>query len=226
MSGPSIILTGATGMIGGLALRYALADPEVGSVTALGRRPTGVQHSKLEEVQHTDFTNFDTAADAMVGHDVALFCLGAYTGAVPDQEFRRITVDYTLAFAHALYAGSPKAAFCLLSGQGADQTEKSRISFARYKGAAEKGLLEVGFPRVHIFRPGYIYPVTPRGEPNVSYRIMRTLYPAVRRIYPNIGILSEELARAMVTAGLKGTPGHDSPILENRDLRRLVREAP
>ncbi|MGI9628670.1 MAG: hypothetical protein ACR2QM_17680, partial [Longimicrobiales bacterium] len=100
--------------------------------------------------------------------------------------------------------------------------EKSRIKFAKYKGMAENALLRVGFPRVHIFRPGYIYPSTPRTEPSLSYRMLRVAYPVVGRIYPNIGVSSEDLAGAMFEAGLVGTPGHDSPIIENTDIRRLA----
>jgi hypothetical protein len=146
-----------------------------------------------------------------------------YTGSLPNDEFRRITVDYTLAFATALYEKSPQAAFCFLSGHGADQTERSRAAFARYKGAAERGLLTLGFPRIHIFRPGYIYPVTRGKEANLVYTITRFLYPLLRRLYPNIGISSEGLARAMVLAGLYGTSENENPVLENRDIRSLER---
>ena len=209
-------------MVGGLALSLALSHPDVGRVTSIGRRPTGEQGSMLREILHDDFTDFQPVEDSLKGHDAAFYCLGVYTGAVPDVEFQRITVDYTATFARALFAGSPGAAFCFLSGQGADQTEKSRVAFAKYKGMAENQLLSIGFPRTHVFRPGYIYPVTPRDEPNISYRIMRSLYPVVRRIYPNIGVSSEDLAKAMFRAGLDGTPGHPSPILENRDIQEFV----
>lgn len=221
MSGKKLVVVGATGLIGGLVLRYALEDPAVEAVTSVGRRSIALQDPKLREVQHSDFSDCGPIQEELSGHSAALFCLGAYTGAVSDQEFRKITVDYTVAFAEALFAGSPGAAFCFLSGEGADQTEKSRMAFAKYKGAAEKALLATGFPRIHIFRPGYIYPVSPREEPNASYRIMRSLYPVVRRIYPNIGISSEELAMAMFRAGLEGTPGFEDPVLRNGDIRAL-----
>ena len=129
-----------------------------------------------------------------------------------------------MAFADALHQASPDCTFCFLSGQGADQTEKSRVAFARYKGIAENGLLAIGFPRVHIFRPGYIYPVTPRKEPNLLYSISRFIYPLLRRIYPNVGIASEDLAAAMVHAGLYGTGEYQNPVLENRDIRSLASE--
>jgi hypothetical protein len=82
-------------------------------------------------------------------------------------------VDYTVEFAGVLHARSPNAKFSFLSGNGADQTGRSRIAFARYKGQAEKVLLEMGFPRVCTFRPAYIYPVAQRREPNSNYRLLR-----------------------------------------------------
>jgi uncharacterized protein YbjT (DUF2867 family) len=216
-----VIITGATGMVGGCALRICLANPDASLVTVIGRSPTGVDDVRLHEVIVDDFTEFAALEDTLKNQDVALYCLGAYTGAVPDDLFRQITVDYTLAFARSLHCASPQTAFCFLSGQGADQTERSRMAFARYKGAAEKALLDTGFSRVHLFRPGYIYPVTPRKEPNLMYTISRFLYPLLRRIYPNIGIPSEDLAQAMVHAGLYGTGENENPILENKDIRAM-----
>ena len=96
------------------------------------------------------------------------------------------------------------------------------MAFARYKGMAENALARQGFSRVHFARPGYIYPVTPRTEPNVSYRIFRSLYPVLRPLLPNAGIPSDDLALAMLEVALHGTPGHDTAEIENRDLRRIA----
>lgn len=95
----ALVIVGATGMVGGYALRHALDHPAVGGVTAIGRRPTGIAHPKLKEVLHQDFADCSALAGALSGQDAAVFCLGAYTGAVPDAELRRITVDYTVEFA-------------------------------------------------------------------------------------------------------------------------------
>jgi uncharacterized protein YbjT (DUF2867 family) len=224
MNGSNVVIVGATGMIGSIASRLALADPQVDSVTTLGRRPVDLKDPKLRQIAHSDFSDCRPVQEQLAGMDAALFCLGAYTGAVPDPEFKAITVDYVVGFSEALHAASPSASFCLLSGQGADQSEKSRVAFARYKGMAENALLSMNFPRTHIFRPGYIYPVTPRDEPNFSYRVMRALWPLLRPVFPNAGISSEDLAKVMVKAGLDGTPGHESPILENLDIRSLAAE--
>jgi uncharacterized protein YbjT (DUF2867 family) len=220
-----VILTGATGMIGGLILRYCLENEGVSEVTVIGRRSVEIQNPKLSEVLHDDYADYSEVSEEFKGQHIAFFCIGVYTGAVPDDEFRKITVDYAHAFGSTVRARSPEAVLCFLGGAGTDPKEKSRIAFARYKGMAENSLLRMGFPRIHLFRPGYIYPVTPRDEPNIWLRIFRSLYPAVRRVYPNIGIASDDLARVMVHAGLHGTGAHTDPVLENRDIRALAESA-
>jgi uncharacterized protein YbjT (DUF2867 family) len=212
-------------MVGGCALRYALDHPAVGAVTAIGRRKLGISHPKLKDVLHQDFADCSALANALSGQDAAIFCLGAYTGAVPDAELRRVTVDYPIAFARVLRAASPAAVFSFLSGSGADPTGRGRLAFARYKGEAEKALQEMGFSHVTIFRPAYIYPVEPRKEPNVGYRLLRAIYPAFRLLFPNQVIRADDLARAMVDVAVRGTGEPGSVILENRDIRAMVETA-
>jgi uncharacterized protein YbjT (DUF2867 family) len=217
-----LVIVGATGMVGGYALRYALQNAAVGSVTAIVRRKLGISHPKLQEVLHRDFADCSALAEALSGQDGAVFCLGAYTGAVPDVELRTITVDYTIEFARVLRGSSPNAAFSFLSGSGADQTGRSRMPFARYKGEAEKALLAAGFPRVYLFRPAYIYPVEPRKEPNFSYRLLRSIYPVFRMLFPNQVIRADDLAGAMVEAAVQKTAESESRVFENRDIRAMV----
>jgi len=218
----SLTIVGASGMVGGYALRFALEDPAVARVTAIGRKRLGVAHPKLKEVLHPDFSDCSALAGVLSGQDALVFCLGTYTGAVPDAELRTITVDYTVELARVLRASSPDAAFSFLSGSGADLTGQSRMPFARYKGKAEKALLAAGFPRIYLFRPAYIYPVEPRNEPNFSYRLLRAVYPAFRLLFPNQVIRADDLAQVMVDAAVRGTGDHAGPIFENRDIRALV----
>jgi hypothetical protein len=217
-----VIITGASGMIGDIVMQHCLASDEVREVLSIARKSSGLQHPKLKEIIPDDFTNFSGQASQFENIDIAFFCLGVYTGAVPDPEFKRITVDYTIHFADALYAGSPGATFCFLSGDGADRMEKSRMSFARYKGMAENHLLSRKFAQLYIFRPGYIYPVQKRTEPNVGYRIYRALYPLLRHVMgKNVSVRSTELGRAMFQAGMTGAA---KDTLENRDILNLVEQ--
>jgi uncharacterized protein YbjT (DUF2867 family) len=217
-----LIIVGATGMVGGDALRYALEQPDVEHVTSVGRRKLGIVHPKLTEVLHPDFADCSALAKTLTGQDGAIFCLGTYTGVVTDAELRRITVDYTVEFARVLRASSPDATFSFLSGNGADPTGQSRMAFARYKGEAEKALLAVGFPSVYIFRPAYIYPVEPRKEPNFSYRLLRGIYPVFRVVFPNLVVRSDDLGRAMVDVVVKRTGAGQNRVFENRDIKALV----
>jgi len=217
-----LVIVGGTGMVGGYALRYALEDSDVGGVTAIARRKLGISHPKLTEVLHSNFADCSALAGTLSRQDAAVFCMGTYTGVVPDAELRTITVDYTIEFARVFRGSSPEAAFSFLSGNGADPTGRSRIPYARYKGEAEKALLAAGFSRVYLFRPAYIYPVEPRKEPNVSYRVLRALYPAFRALFPNQVIRADDLARVMVDAAVRETPQRAGSILENRDIRMMV----
>jgi uncharacterized protein YbjT (DUF2867 family) len=224
MSPPSVsqrrlVIVGATGMVGGYALRYALDHPAVGRVTAISRRTLGISHPKLKEVLHRDFADCLALSEPLSGQDASVFCLGTYTGSVPDAELRKITVDYTIEFARVLHGSSSEAVFSFLSGNGADQTGRSRMPFARYKGEAENALLASGFPRVYIFRPAYIYPVEPRKEPNFSYRLVRAIYPVFRVLFPNLVIPADHLATAMVDIVLQETGKRAKVVLENRDIR-------
>jgi uncharacterized protein YbjT (DUF2867 family) len=217
-----LVIVGATGMVGGYALRYALDHPAVGLVTAIGRRTLGISHPKLEEVLHRDFADCSALAGVLSGQDAAVFCLGTYTGSVSDAELRKITVDYTIEFAGVLRGSSPGAGFSFLSGNGADPTGRSRMPFARYKGEAEKALLAAGFPHVYLFRPAYIYPVEPRKEPNFSYRFLRWVYPVFRLLFPNQVIRADDLARAMVDVVVRVTAEQRGPVFENRDIRGMA----
>jgi uncharacterized protein YbjT (DUF2867 family) len=221
-----LVIVGASGMVGRYTLRYALDDPVVGIVTAIGRKKLGISHPKLKEILHQDFADCSALAEPLSGQDAAVFCLGAYTGAVPDAEFRTITVDYPVEFARVLRHSSPSASFSFLSGNGADPTGRSRIPFARYKGEAENALLAAGFPHIYIFRPAYIYPVEPRKEPNFSYRLLRAVYPAFRVLFPNQVIRADDLGRAMVDVAVRGTGEQRSLIFENREIRTMVGSRP
>jgi uncharacterized protein YbjT (DUF2867 family) len=218
----NLVIVGATGMVGGYALRYALEHPAVGLVTTVGRRKVGISHSKLKEVLHQDFVDCSALAEELSVQHAAIFCLGAYTGAVSDTELHTITVDYTIEFARVLHGSSPEATFAFLSGSGADPTGRSRMSFARYKGEAENALLATGFASVYIFRPAYIYPVTSRREPNFGYRLLRAIYPAFRLIFPHQVVRADDLARAMVEVAVRGTEERQGLVLENRDIQAIV----
>lgn len=220
MNKTNVLITGATGMIGQLILKLCLEDERVGQVISLVRRPTQTSHVKLQEVVVEDFLNLDSNASYFQHIDTVYYCLGVYTGAVKPDLFRAITVDYPTTLGKLVKHNNPSARFVLLSGQGADRNEKSRMMFARDKGAAENKLESMAFGNgFYSFRPGYIYPVTPRKEPNLSYRIFRWLYPLLKNLSSNASVTSQQLAKAMFVIGIEGGKQF---VYENSEIVELV----
>lgn len=214
-----VLITGSTGMIGGILLNLCLNSEEVNEIIALVRKPTAISHPKYIEIIVDDFLNYEKQAHLFVDIDIIFYCLGVYTGAVPTDEFRRINVDYPFNLAKAINVKSPNAVFCLLSGQGADRSEKSTMQFARDKGAIENALAALNYKAFYTFRPGYIYPTKKRREPNFFYILSRYAYPILKLLGNNLSITDQQLANTMFEVGLNGYP---TEILENKDMRRFI----
>jgi len=213
-----ILITGSTGMIGGKILQLCLNSEKVFEIVSLVRKPTNTKHEKYKEVVVADFLHYEDQSSLFTEIDIVFYCLGVYTGTVPADEFRKINVDYPLNLAKALHLKSPNAVFCLLSGQGADRSEKSSMQFARDKGVIENAISNLKFKAFYAFRPGYIYPTTKRKEPNFFYVLFRIIYPLVKLLGNNLSITDVQLAKVMFTVGLNGYP---KEILENKDMRAL-----
>ena len=216
----NVLIAGSTGMIGSLILEECLSLSEVSSVTIINRKPSGISDPKLTQVISADFYDCSNIAEIFENIDLAFFCIGVYTGQVSDEKFKEITVDYAVSFGKTLKEQSPNATLCLLSGQGADRSEKSRVSFAKYKGMAENQLIDMDFQEFYSFRPAYIYPVSPRKEPNFMYKAMRAMYPLFKLLGSKYSIKSTELASAMVKIGLNGA---EKQLLENRDILKHIK---
>jgi hypothetical protein len=80
--------------------------------------------------------------------------------------------------------------------------------------------------RVYIFRPAYIYPVEPRKEPNLSYRLLPVIYPAFRVLFPNQVIPADDLGHAMVDVAVRETGKPGGRILEICGIRAMVKSLP
>ena len=217
----NVILTGATGVAGGGALRECLADPGIGRVTTLTRRPVGVTNPKVTSLVLESFLDYQPVQDALPGHDVCLWCLGISQRKVTAAELEVITVDFAVAAARAMAAVNPKLVFCFLSGRGADSTERSRVPFARLKGRAENALLGLALPGgVYCFRPGFIQPDASFGQMRWEDRLATLLAPIARLASSQLVISTTDLARGMLRAARHGAP---TRVLDNAAIVALAR---
>lgn len=100
----NVLLFGATGMIGQGVLRECLLDDRVAQVIAVVRTPLDFTHAKLRTIVHRDFTDFSALGGEFTSVDACFFCLGITSAGKSEDEYRRITYDYTLAAARVLPA--------------------------------------------------------------------------------------------------------------------------
>jgi len=208
-----IVLTGATGFVGSEVLLQALADPAIDRVTVLTRRTVGRTHAKLTEILVEDFLAYSTLE--LTGYDACIWCLGVSQAKVGKDEYTRITVDYPIAAAAALFATSPWLRFCFVSGRSADPSGKNPALFARVKGRAERRLSELG-GQVFSFRPGYIRPSASSVERKDLGRLLAPIAALIGRFTDDFSVDCDQLARCLLDVAKHGS---DQDPLINRAIR-------
>jgi uncharacterized protein YbjT (DUF2867 family) len=221
-----VILFGATGMVGAGALLACLADDRVESVLAVGRTPTGRSHSKLREVSHRDFFNYDALRAEFISADTCFFCLGVSSAGMSEAEYTRLTFDLTLAAARGMVAVNSGITFCYVSGLGTDSTERGRVMWARVKGRTENALLALPFKAAYMFRPGFIQPMDGIRSKTVwvqgLYTLSAPLYPLLHRLFPRYSTTTTHLGRALIEVAENGYP---TRLLHSRDIEALAVKA-
>jgi uncharacterized protein YbjT (DUF2867 family) len=214
-----VILFGATGMVGQGVLRHCLLDPEVESVLAIGRKPSGVSHPKLRELVRPDMFDFKVSAEELNGYDTCFFCLGVSSVGMNEAEYTHLTYGLTLGWAQALVRVNPAIRFLYVSGMGTG----GKSMWARVKGRTENDLISF-LPESIMIRLGALRPM--HGERSKSYgggvllTVMSPFWPILQWLWPNGVITTEELGRAMILAARKGGPKR---VLESADLVALGR---
>jgi len=217
-----VIVFGASGMVGGGALRECLEDPGVEAVVSVGRRPCGLTHPKLEEIQAPDLFDLRPFSDELRECDACFYCIGTTSAGKGEDEYRRVTYDLTVAVFDVLLELDPALKICFVSGAGTDSSENGRVMWARVKGAAENYLLG-RTPEAYMFRPGFIQPM--KGVRSATavyqafYTVMAPLYPVLRRLFPGGVTTSVAVGRAMLNAVTRGYPKR---VLETRDINELA----
>jgi uncharacterized protein YbjT (DUF2867 family) len=218
-------------MVGQGVLRECLADPEVTKVLSVSRTPTGVRNDKLREIVHQDFLNFAPIAHELAGFNACFFCLGISSFGMPEQQYYRITYEFTLAAAQTLAAVNPAMTFIYVSGQGTSSDEQRGPMWARVKGKTENALLRLPFKAAYMFRPGVIQPLHGIRSKTAAYRILYAitapLLPALRSLFPKYITTTELIGRAMINVAKTGAPQTilEKTILENPDINRAALQA-
>ena len=204
-SARTVLLAGASGLVGREILKLLLADDSVGTVHSLGRRALSLEHAKL--TQHTvDFS----ALPALPPIDEAFIALGTTIKVAGSQQaFRAVDYEAVVAVGRAAKAAGATR-LGVVSAMGADP--KSTLFYNRIKGDTEQALKGLGFTTLVIARPSFLagdrealgQPL--RSGEKLALNISRKL---AFLIPPNLKSIDvRKVARALtngVRAGTKGT---------------------
>ena len=145
-------------MVGKGVLFECLDHPAIEQVLTIGRSSDELEHPKLKQVVHKDFSDFTPISSQLEGYDACYLCMGVSAAGLNEVQYTTITYDYTLALAQELVRTNPDMTCTYVSGQGTDASEKGRTMWARVKGKTENALVNLGFKQAFMFRPGAIIP--------------------------------------------------------------------
>jgi uncharacterized protein YbjT (DUF2867 family) len=203
----SVILIGATGLIGRQCLEFLLEENWVGIVTILVRNDPGIKHKKLI-TEIVDFENLEKYKKRIQG-DVLISAFGTtIKNAGNDKElFYKWDAGYPLGVAK-LARENGCVHFVLVSAIGA--SEKSSVLYSKTKGIIENSAREMGFESFDIFRPSLL--LGDRKEFRLGEEISVKIMPFIRPLLfgpmkKYTPVESREVAWALVKAAEKDLPG-------------------
>jgi hypothetical protein len=217
-----VIITGATGMVGKGILLECLDHQEIDEVLVIGRSTIGMIHPKLKEMIKKDFSDFADVADKLTGYDACFYALGISAAGLNEEQYRKITYDFTIALAKILLENNPEMTFNYVSGEGTDSSEKGKMMWARVKGKTENDLINYGFRQAYMFRPGVILPLRGIKSKTKSYQFMYDyfmwLVKLIKVIAPNSVVSTTQIGLAMINSM---SNGYDKKVLRPKDIIKL-----
>jgi uncharacterized protein YbjT (DUF2867 family) len=228
MENKRILLFGATGAVGGEALKTLLTLPQVEKVTAIGRRKADIpadldlSHKLIQEA--VDLNDPAAYSGYLKGHTHAICALGVgQPSKMSREEFVRIDRDLVLIIARACREAGVTG-FSLLSAVGANA--QSSFFYSKLKGQLEEGLRGLGFERLRLFHPSMILTPTNRYGSLQGFllRFWPLLNPVLMGSLSKVrGIRVEELGKAMALSAVSD----DEPgvkIFHWADFKILIRK--
>ncbi len=156
------ILFGSTGEVGSAVARELIKSDVCTQLTMLARRtiPNMQEEDKVKKIVFdTSSPNFENVVkEKAYGHDVAISCVGIGSGTVLMKESDMMDIEVVML---GRYARGCKAAgierFELLTAVGVNENSvNSNFKALRVMGNKHKMLVEIGFEKLAIFKPGII----------------------------------------------------------------------
>lgn len=209
-------------MVGKGVLLECLDHEEIKEVLCISRKSTGLSHPKLTELIQQDFADFNSVKEKLKGWDACFYCMGVSAAGMSEDQYSKITYDYTIALATILFELNPGMTFNYVSGVGTDSTENGRMMWARVKGKTENDIINMGFKRVFAFRPGMIIPLRNIKSSTKLYQFMYDyfmwLVKLVKLLSPNSVVNTTQVGFAMINSI---SSNYNKTILTPKDIIKL-----
>jgi len=211
----TVLLVGATGLVGRECLRLLLADPDVMRLVVLTRRPLPLEVGAAKLDAHVvDFARLDEYAE-LFAVDQIICALGTTMRRAGSRErFRAIDYGLVLRIAQ-LGAARGVRHFLLVSSLGA--SAESRVFYSRVKGELEDAVRALPFRSITIVRPSIL--LGKRGERRVREQIGKRLARLAPRRYRPVE--ASVVAERLVHEAQLDAPG--IRVIESTELRRQRR---
>jgi uncharacterized protein YbjT (DUF2867 family) len=148
----SILLLGASGLVGGESLRIALDHQGVERVVAPSRHPLPA-HPKLINPVSPSLESLLPQVKTWATASVICALGTTRKNAGSNEALRHVDYELPMLFARAAWSARAEA-FALVSAIGASTS--SRLFYGRTKGELERDLQTVGFQSLTIFRPMFL----------------------------------------------------------------------
>lgn len=220
-----VIITGATGMVGRGVLLECLDHSDVDKVLTIGRSKVTLDHPKLEQIEHVDFSDFSSIKAQLKGYDACYLCMGVSAAGLSEEKYHHMTYDFTLALAEELVGLNPNMTCIYVSGKGTDATEKGHVMWARVKGKTENALLNLGFKQAFMFRPGPIIPLKGIKSRTKLYQFIYDyfmwLIKGYKWLFPKAVVNTTQVGLAMINATKRG---YQKNVIDPEDM--IILSAP
>lgn len=146
------IILGATGLSGSILLEKLLTDRRYEKVKLFSRRPTAINHEKIEE-HLLDLFELQKMQDQFYADDV-FCCIGSTKKKTPDETlYRKVDVGIPTEAARLAKKNGINT-FIVVSALGADK--HSRFFYNRLKGEMEEAILKFDIPNTYVLQPSLI----------------------------------------------------------------------
>jgi len=222
MSQKTLLLLGATGLVGGECLKRLISDDHYRRIVVLTRSAISDDFRKAKIEHHV--INFDRIDEhrSLLKADHVLCALGSTIkkAGTKDQFYK---VDFTYVYEIAKATAEQGAEhFLLVSSIGANP--ESGIFYNRVKGTLEKAVQQLPFRSISIFRPSLI--LGDRKESRFNEEISKWAAGifsfAIPKIYQPIKAV--DIAEAMLNMARANRPGVQ--IHESDEIKYIATAAP